>query len=328
MKKKVFSGVQPSGIIHIGNYLGAIKNWVRLQEDYDCIFCIVDLHAITVPQNPAELSQNIRRVAAIYLAAGIDPKKSKIFVQSHRPEHAELAWILNCITTMGELSRMTQFKEKTAAQEKGSVGAGLFEYPVLMAADILLYQTEVVPVGEDQKQHVELTRDLAQRFNRRFGPVFKLPEPLIRREGARIMGLDNPHKKMSKTASSEYNWISLLDEPEKIRQKIKRAVTDSGTEIKFSPEKPAISNLLTIYSEMTGTSIEELEEKYQGKGYAEFKDDLAEAIVEVLAPIQKKIKEYLADEAELEKILLEGARAVAPQAQETLKKVKELVGLG
>ena len=327
--KKIFSGVQPSGVLHLGNYLGAIKQFVELQNssDNECIFCVVDLHAITVPQEPKILKEKILEVAALYLACGIDPAKSTIFVQSDRPEHSELAWILNCFTSMGELNRMTQFKEKSANPPGGAL-VGLFDYPVLMAADILLYQTTHVPVGEDQKQHIEITRDLAQRINNKFGQVFTVPEPMIKKETARIMGLDDPRQKMSKSAASSANYIALTDEPETIRDKIKKAVTDSGTEIKAGPDKPAISNLLTIFSGVTGKSVTELEQEFEGKNYSEFKDALAEAVIAELAPIQKKFKELMADKPALRKILDEGAASLAPAAQKTLKEVKEKIGLG
>lgn len=323
--ERIFSGIQPSGVIHLGNYLGAIKNWVALQDDYESIFCIVDLHAITVPQEPKELREAILLNAATYLACGVDPRKSVIFVQSQRPEHSELAWILMTIARMGELQRMTQFKEKTEGAKE--VGVGLFAYPALMAADILLYQTNLVPVGEDQKQHIELTRDLALRFNKRFGEIFTLPEPFIQKGGARITGLDSPTKKMSKSAG-EANYIALTDSPDVIRQKITRAVTDSGSEVKAGPDKPALTNLLTITSLLSEVSIPELEKKYQGKGYAEFKKDLAEIIIERLNPIREKIEEYLKNKDELQKILAEGSEKIAPLAQSTLKEVKTRVGLG
>ncbi|MCX6806636.1 MAG: tryptophan--tRNA ligase [Candidatus Berkelbacteria bacterium] len=330
--KRIFSGIQPSGIIHIGNYLGAIKQWVELQNNppalgADSIFCIVDLHAITEPQNPKELSKNILSIAAIYLAAGIDPKKSVIFVQSSRPEHTELAWILNCNAHMGELERMTQFKDKSAKFTKTSIPVGLFDYPVLMAADILLYKTTEVPVGEDQKQHVELTRDIAERFNHKYGQTFVIPKPIIKQTSARIMGLDDPTKKMSKSASSPNNYIAMTDNADIIRNKIKKAVTDSGTEIKADIKKPAITNLLNIYSEVSGKATADLEKQYSGKTYAQFKADLAEAIIEFLKPIQKKYSQILKDENNLKQILKVGSEKVAPIAQKTLKEVKEKVGL-
>ena len=330
LKKRIFSGIQPTNIVHIGNYLGALKNWVALQDEGEAIYCVVDLHAITVPQDPKILHDKTLETAALYLACGINPDKSTIFVQSSRPEHSELTWILNCFTYMGELNRMTQFKEKAAQQKNVSVG--LFDYPVLMAADILLYQTTHVPVGDDQEQHVELARDIAERINNKYacskGKIFTIPEPIIKKETARIMGLDNPTKKMSKSASSPANYIALTDSPETIREKIKRAVTDSGNEIKATEDKPAISNLLAIFSGVSGKTTAELEKEFEGKSYSEFKEALAEAIIYELAPIQKKFKELMKDKVALRKILNEGAEKLAPLAQKTLKEVKEKVGLG
>ena len=266
--KRIFSGIQPSGNIHLGNYLGAIKQWVDLADQFDeSIYCVVDLHAITTQQDPKILRKKILEVAALYIASGVDPDKSAIFVQSSRPEHSELAWILNCQAKMGELYRMTQFKEKSVKGTGDSAGVGLFVYPTLMAADILLYNATHVPVGEDQKQHVELTRDLAMRFNKNFGETFVIPEPIINKETARIMGLDDPTKKMSKSASSPYNYIAITDDADTIRNKIKRAVTDSGSEVKAGPDKPALTNLLTIFSEVTGKTAEEIEKEFAGKGY-------------------------------------------------------------
>lgn len=329
MTKRIFSGIQPSGVIHLGNYLGAIKQWVKLQDQYDeNIFCIVDLHAITAPQKPEELKKNILSIAAIYLAAGIDLKKSTIFVQSEMPEHSELAWILNCQAKIGELSRMIQFKEKSASGVAENASVGLFDYPVLMAADILLYQASAVPVGEDQKQHVELTRDLALRFNSKYGETFVVPEPIIKKETARIMGLDDPSKKMSKSASSSQNFIALTDDAETIRAKIRKAVTDSGSEIKAATDKPAITNLLNIFSEISAKYPEQLEKEYAGKNYGEFKNDLAESLIEYLKPIQAKYLEYMRNPAELVSILKTGREKVAPLAHETLAKVKTKIGLG
>ncbi|MDD2753348.1 MAG: tryptophan--tRNA ligase [Candidatus Portnoybacteria bacterium] len=322
--ERIFSGVQPSGVLHIGNYLGAIKNWVNLQNDHQCIFCVVDLHAITVSQDPKELLKKTVEVAKIYLAAGIDPKKSTIFVQSHVKEHAELAWILNTITKIPELERMTQFKDK-AKDGKKEASMGLFDYPVLMAADILLYKTVGVPVGEDQVQHIELTRDLAQRFNNKFGEIFTVPKALVRKEGARIMGLDDPIKKMSKSAASQYNYISLTDSPDDVREKIKKAVTDSGKEIVFSQDKPALANLLTIYSLLGGQTIKDIEAKYKDKGYADFKKDLAEVVVEFLEPFQEKYNAL--DDNEVLEILREGAKKAQVIASQTMSEVKKAVGL-
>jgi len=327
--KKIFSGIQPSGTIHLGNYLGAISQWVSLQESSDeAIFCIVDLHAITVSQDPAELRENIAKVAVLYLAAGINPEKSIIFVQSTRSEHAELAWILNTIAKMGELSRMTQFKDKSSKEKIESVNLGLFGYPVLMAADILLYQTTQVPVGEDQKQHVELARDLATRFNSKFGITFSIPEPIIKKESARIMGLDDPTKKMSKSANSVYNYISILDKEDVAVDKIKRAVTDSGSEIRSSADKPAITNLLNIYSQISGKSVSELETEFQGKNYGSFKESLAVAVVDFLKPIQKKYENIISDRDSLAKILESGSERAGQIGQKTLHDVKNKLGLG
>lgn len=327
--KRIFSGIQPSGILHLGNYLGAIKQFVASQDEGDAerIFCIVDLHAITVPQEPKELKKNILSVAAMYLACGIDPEKSAIFVQSDRPEVTELAIILNCFTNMGELERMTQFKDKSGANPK-SVSVGLFDYPVLMAADILLYQTTDVPVGEDQKQHVEIARDIAERVNNKYGQVFIVPNPLIKKETARIMGLDDPSKKMAKSASSALNYIALTDDAETIRDKVKKAVTDSGSEIKSGADKLAISNLLIIFSGVSGKSILELEQEFEGKNYSEFKSALAEAIIDFLAPIQKKYSDLMSEPEKLREILDQGAKKLEPIAQKTLTDVKSKIGLG
>lgn len=329
MKKTIFSGIQPSGVIHLGNYLGAIKQWVKEQNEADqAVFCIVDLHAITIPQSPAELKKNILSMAALYLAAGIDQEKSIIFVQSSRPEHAELMWILNCQAKIGELTRMTQFKEKSAKESAESAGVGLFDYPVLMAADILLYSTTNVPVGEDQKQHVELTRDLAQRFNAKFGETFIIPEPVIKKESARIMGLDDPSKKMSKSAASTYNYIAMTDDPETIKNKIKKAVTDSGSEIKSGADKPAMTNLLNIYSEVTDKTVTELEREFAGKSYGEFKDSLALAVIEYLRPIQQRYFELMKDEEKLKQILADGSDRAGKIASAKIQEVKDHIGLG
>jgi tryptophanyl-tRNA synthetase len=319
--RRIFSGIQPSGNLHIGNYLGAIKNWVKLQDEYDSIFCVVDMHAITVPQNPEELKKKTIEVAKIYLASGIDPKKCSLFIQSHVQEHAELMWILNTIVKIPELERMTQFKDKS---EKSGIDAGLLNYPVLMAADILLYDTNLVPVGKDQLQHIEITRTLANRFNKRFGETFVIPEPYITKEGMSIMGLDDPSKKMSKSAKSDYNYIALNDSDEDVRRKIKKAVTDSGSEIVYGDDKPALKNLINIYSLLSDISAKEIEKKYKGKGYAEFKTDLTEEIIKFLAPFQKRIEEY-SDEKVLE-ILREGAEKVRPIAKAKLDEVREKIG--
>lgn len=382
MKQRIFSGVQPSGNLHIGNYLGAIKNWVSLQNDYEAIFCIVDLHAITVPQDPKVLREKIIEIAKIYVACGIDLKKSTIFVQSQVKEHAELGWILNTITKNGELAKMTQFKDKSGfdfdefenklnfASDKNfkkiendseikdqifdlsirqivelflgigykssrnffqefkekfnSVGVGLYDYPVLMAADILLYDTAVVPVGEDQVQHIELARTLARRFNTRFGETFIVPEAKINQEGKRIMGLDNPAKKMSKSAESSYNYIALNDDAETVRRKIKKAVTDSGSEIVYSDEKPALKNLINIYSLFSGKTTSEIEKMYSGKGYGDFKNDLAEVINNFLVPFQERFN-AISDE-EILAVLKDGAEKVRKIAEKKMREVKEKIG--
>jgi tryptophanyl-tRNA synthetase len=324
MTKRVFSGIQPSGTPTIGNYLGAMKNFVELQRDADCLFCVVDMHAITVPQDPAELRENTLSLAALYLAAGIDPKQSTLFVQSHVPAHAELGWILQCVVHFGELGRMTQFKDKSS--QRDVVTAGLFTYPALMAADILLYQTDLVPVGEDQKQHLELTRDLAERFNQRYGETFVIPEVYIPKVGGRIMSLEDPTKKMSKSDPSPNAYISMLDEPDVVRKKISRAVTDSGREVRFDKEnKAAISNLMTIFALCAGITLEEVEARFEGKGYGQFKKELAEVVVATLEPIQQRRRELLESGA-VPDILREGAERAASKAADTLAKVKERVG--
>jgi tryptophanyl-tRNA synthetase len=324
--KRVFSGVQPTGNIHLGNYLGALKQFVELQDDHECIYCIVDMHAITVPQDPKELRESILDVAALYLAVGIDPEKSIVFVQSDVPGHAELNWVLTCNSYTGELSRMTQFKDKSRGKE--SAPTGLFTYPVLMAADILLYDTDVVPVGNDQKQHIELTRDIAQRINNKYKKTFVVPDGRFMKAGARIMSLDDPTSKMSKSNENIHSRISLLDPPNKIKKSIMRATTDSDGIIKFDPEnKPGVSNLLTIYSVLSGISIEDLEKKYEGCGYGDFKKDLVEVTVNALAPIQERYNEIRNSE-ELIKILEDGAARANAIAEKTMKRVKDKFGLG
>jgi len=332
MNKVIFSGVQPSGNLHLGNYLGAIKNWVNLQNKYNCVFCVVDYHAITVKQDPKELKRKIIEIAKIYLAAGINPETSIIFQQSKVSAHTELAWILNTIAKVSELERMTQFKDK-AKSNKSNINMGLFGYPVLMAADILLYNTDVVPVGDDQSQHVELTRVLAKRFNSQFKDalptgrqVFKIPEAIIKKEGARIMGLDDATNKMSKSAKSEANYIALLDSPEKARKKVMRAVTDSGSEVKFDLEKkPAISNLLTIYSLLADADIKELEKHYENKMYGDFKKDLAEVVVKFLTDFQYKYKSF--DDAFIEEMLEKGRVRAEEIASKKLEEVKMAIGV-
>lgn len=324
--KRVFSGVQPTGNIHLGNYLGALKQFVELQDDHECIYCIVDMHAITVPQDPKELREHILDVAALYLAVGVDPKKSIVFVQSDVPGHAELSWVLTCNSYTGELSRMTQFKDKS--KNKESAPTGLFSYPVLMAADILLYDTDIVPVGNDQKQHIELCRDIATRINNKYKKTFVVPEGRFLKEGARIMALDDPTKKMSKSAENIHSRISLLDEPSKIKKSIMKATTDSDGVVRFDAEnKPGISNLLNIYSVLSGMTIPELETKYEGKGYGDFKKDLVDVVVEALAPIKKNYEEIRHSE-ELIKILKDGAVRADAIAQKTMKRVKDNFGLG
>jgi len=327
MKKRVFSGIQPTGNIHIGNYLGATRRWAAMQDDYDNIFCVVDLHAITVPQDPKVLKAKIREVTGLLLAAGIDPQRSIVFVQSHLPEHSELAWILNCFIPMGWMQRMTQFKEKSGKQ-KEQVSVGLFDYPALMAADILLYRTDVVPVGEDQKQHVELARDAAQRFNNIYGETFVLPEPFIGEVGARIMGLDDPTKKMSKSEEAPNHALNLLDTPDVVRKKIMRATTDSNTSVVFDESRPGIYNLLTIYQTLTGQKKPAIEAQFAGKGYGDFKKALAEVVIESLRPLQERYKEFTADTRRLDATLAEGAAKARPLAQKMLTEVKKRVGLG
>ncbi len=327
MKKRVFSGIQPSGDLHLGNYLGALKRWVDAQDKTDNIFCIVDMHAITVPQDPSELRQKIRELAAIYFAAGLDPEKSTVFVQSDISAHAELGWILNCFTPTGWLNRMTQFKDK-AGDDRESVSAGLYDYPVLMAADILLYDTDEVPVGEDQKQHVELTRDIAQRFNGIYGETFKLPEPKISQIAARVMSLDDPTKKMSKSNPSANSRINLLDAPELIRSKIMKATTDSEGAVKFDESRPGVYNLLEIYENLTGQSREEIEANFADKGYGDFKKEVAEVVVEALKPVQEKYHQLMENPETIEKMLQVGADKIRPMAEKTLAEVKQKVGLG
>ena len=324
MKKRIFSGAQPTGNLHIGNYLGALKNWVALQHEFESYFCIVNLHAITLPQDPKILRQKTLDLARIYLAAGIDPEKSIVFVQSDVSEHAELAWVLSCIARMGELERMTQFKDKGKGNTERA-GVGLFTYPVLMASDILLYRTDLVPIGKDQKQHLELTRDLAERFNRDFGETFKVPDPYIPPVGANILSLQEPAKKMSKSDENSNGSIYLLDDADTVTKKIKRAVTDSGTDINFDPERPAIANLLTIYQLLTKKAPYECEEHFAGRGYGQFKTELAEVLVDFLRPFQERVKDY--DDAELSKILRSGAETAGEIARGTIENVYERLGI-
>lgn len=322
--KRVFSGVQPTSQIHIGNYIGAIKRFVELQNDMDCFFCIVDLHSVTVPQDPKELFENSLQLAALYMAVGLDPNKVTLFLQSQVPAHSELAWLLQCNTYVGELNRMTQYKEKS--QGKETVTTGLYTYPVLMAADILLYDTNYVPVGNDQKQHLELCRDIAIRFNKKYGETFIVPEPLIAKFGARIMSLDDPTKKMSKSNDNKHSKINLLDSPSKIKKSIMKAVTDSNSEVRYDIEnKPGVSNLMTIYNILSKLSLDEIENKYKGLGYGAFKKDLVEVIVSYLEPIQTRYKDIL-ESGELEKVLKKGADRANEVSNKILHDVKKRMG--
>jgi tryptophanyl-tRNA synthetase len=324
---RVFSGIRPTGTLHIGNFLGAIRQWLSLQEKGECLFCIVDLHAITTPFKPKRLKKNIIELAVCYLAAGLNPEKSILFVQSHVKEHAELAWLLGTITPLGELKRMTQFKEKSKKHPQ-YVNAGLLNYPLLMAADILLYQTDIVPVGKDQQQHVELTREIARRFNRKFGKTFKIPRVLLPKTGSKIMSLDNPKKKMSKTDNPK-GCIELFASPAEIKKKIMKAVTDPGREIRYNLEKkPGISNLLTIFSLFSEEPIREIEKRFKGKGYKEFKEKLSKLLIEKLEPFRRKRKELLARGVYVREILEKGAKRARKIAQSTIREVKEKMGLG
>ncbi|WP_096189391.1 tryptophan--tRNA ligase [Evansella halocellulosilytica] len=326
MMKTIFSGIQPSGTLTLGNYLGAMKHFVELQEENSCYFCIVDQHAITVPQDRLQLRKNIRSLAALYLAVGIDPHKSTLFIQSEVPAHAQLGWMMQCVSYIGELERMTQFKDKSAGKE--GVSSSLLTYPPLMAADILLYKTDIVPVGEDQKQHLELTRNLAERFNSKYNDIFTIPEVKIPRVGARIMSLNDPSKKMSKSNPNQKSFISMLDDEKQILKKIKSAVTDSENEVRFDKEnKPGVANLLSIYSLCTGEAIESLEEKYAGKGYGEFKEDVAHAVINSLKPIQERYFELIESE-ELDRILDQGAEKANRDAKKMLAKAERAMGLG
>ena len=330
VKKRVLSGIQPSGNLTIGNYLGALQQWVAEQDVHDCYFCVVDLHALTVPQDPQALLQKTREVAALYLSAGIDPDRSAVFIQSHVPAHTELSWLLTCLTPLGWLYRMTQFKDKSAKQQQDSVGAGLLNYPVLMAADILLYQAAAVPVGDDQRQHLEFTRDIAQRFNYQYGDTFTIPEAMIPKEGARIMGLDNPLGKMSKSEASEYHAVYLLDPPDVARKKIMRATTDSNRDIRFSsdPERAGVNNLLTIYQALTGQSRETIEASFESaRGYGDLKKTVADAVVDRLTPLQARYGELMGESGYLDEILGEGAARARAVADATLATAREGVGL-
>ncbi len=324
-KKVVFSGVQPSGALTLGNYIGALRNFVDLQDEYDCYYCIVDMHAITVPQVPKDLRRNSLDVLALYLASGMDPDKSTLFIQSHVPAHAELAWVLNTLTYMGQLNRMTQFKEKSKKSEE-NLNAGLFTYPVLMAADILLYQADFVPVGDDQKQHLELARDLAIRFNNRYSDTFVVPEPLIKEFGARIMSLQNPQAKMSKSDQDVNAFILLQDSKDVIARKIKKAVTDSKASVRYSDDQLGVKNLINIYSVLEGISVDEIVSRYENKGYGDFKKDLGEVVIKALEPLQAKYKDYLNNKDYLEEVYKKGARKAEEKAFKTLAKVYKKVG--
>jgi tryptophanyl-tRNA synthetase len=325
MKPRVLSGIQPTGSLHIGNYLGALRNWVKMQYDYECVFCIVDLHAITLYQDPAELREKIRQTAAIFIACGIDPKVSSVIVQSTVAEHAELCWLLTCVTPLGWLERMTQFKDKAARQE--SVSDGLLQYPVLMAADILLYKANAVPVGEDQSQHLELTRDLAQRFNALYGETFAMPETKLPAVGARIMGLDDPTKKMSKSETGSGHSIGLLEEPSAIRKKIMRATTDSLPAVDFENMGPGVANLLTIHQAFTGWTDDQVKAHFAGMRYGDLKKTVAEAVLAGLEPIQTRYREITSDPGYLDGVLREAADRVRPLAADTVRKVKERMGI-
>ncbi|WP_055666812.1 tryptophan--tRNA ligase [Desnuesiella massiliensis] len=325
-RKVIFSGIKPSGDLTLGNYIGAIKNWVKLQDEYDCYFCVVDLHAITVRQEPKDLRQRTLEILSIYIASGIDPDKNTLFIQSHVPVHSEAAWLLNCYTYMGELSRMTQYKDKS--QKLGdSISAGLFNYPVLMAADILIYNADLVPVGKDQKQHLEIARDIAERFNNIYSPTFVIPDAYIPTEGAKIMDLQDASKKMSKSEENPNGYILIMDPPEVIRKKVSRAVTDSLGIVKYSDEQPGVKNLINILSVLTKASPEEIEKNYEGKGYAQFKSDVAEAIIKELEPIQTKVKELMANKSYLEEIYKKGAEKANYVSMKTLRKMQKKIGL-
>ena len=324
-KKRILSGIQPSGDLTLGSYLGAIRNWAALADEYDCYYMMADMHTITVRQVPAELRRHTLVQLAAYIASGLDPEKNVLFVQSHVPAHAQLGWVLDCYTMFGELSRMTQFKDKSA-KNADNINAGLFTYPALMAADILLYQTDLVPVGEDQRQHLELTRDIAQRFNGIYGDVFKVPDAYIGKVGARVMALQEPTKKMSKSDENQNNIITLMDDPKVIMNKMKRAMTDSDTEVRFAEEKPGISNLLSIYCAVTGKTIAEAEKEFAGVGYGTFKTAVGEAVVAELEPVQKRVKELEANKDYLDAIIKSGAEKASRLADRTLTKVQKKVG--
>lgn len=322
----IFSGIQPSGVITLGNYLGALKQFVELQDEHDCYFCVVNQHAITVPQDPKTLRENTRKLAALYLAVGLDPQKITLFIQSEVPAHVQLGWIMECTVHIGELERMTQYKDKSANLKDG-VSGGLLTYPALMAADILLYNTDFVPVGEDQKQHLEITRDIAQRFNYRYGEIFTIPEIIVPKQGARVMSLQDPTKKMSKSDENENGFISMLDEPKVIEKKIKRAQTDSEASVHYDKDnKPGVANLMSIYSACTGKSLDEIENLYQGKGYGDFKKDLAQIVVETIKPIQERYNQLINSD-ELDEVLNAGAKKANKVASAMLEQVEKAIGL-
>lgn len=326
-KKIILSGIQATGKLTLGNYLGAIDNWVKMQEEYDCYYMIANLHSLTVRNDPETLKNNTLKILAIYVAAGLDPEKNTIFIQSQVKEHAELGWILDCYTYMGELSRMTQYKDK-AAKHADNINAGLFTYPALMAADILLYKADLVPVGQDQMQHLEITRDIAERFNKLYGETFVIPEGYVRKSSAKIMGLQDPKQKMSKSATNVNDVIFLEDEPEVILKKFKKAVTDSENKVRFDPEnKPGVSNLMQIYSAITSKTMEEIEKEFEGSGYGDFKTKVAESVIEKIEPIQKRYKEILNNPKYLEKIYTRGAENARKLASETLNAVKQKIGI-
>ncbi len=326
-KKRIFSGVQPSGNLTIGNYLGAIKNWIPMQDEFECLYCVVDLHTLTVRQVPAELRQRSLNLLALYMACGLDPQKSILYLQSHVSAHAELAWILNCYTYMGELNRMTQFKDKSA-KHADNINAGLFAYPVLMAADILLYQTDLVPIGQDQKQHLEITRDIAERFNKAYGETFTIPEPYIPKIGAKIMSLQEPEKKMSKSDENENAYVFILDSEDAIIRKFKRAVTDSEREIRYDEEnKPGVSNLISIYSAVTGKGFSDIEKEFSGSSYGELKEVVGQSVAQMLKPIQQKYNDLTANKDYLNSILKENSEKASYMARKTLSKVQRKIGL-
>jgi len=324
-KKRVFSAIQPSGMLTLGNYLGALKNWTLMQDEFECLYAVADLHAITVRQEPAKLREQIRSTFALLLAVGVDPEKSPVFLQSHVAEHSQLAWLLNCYTQYGELQRMTQFKDKSQ-KHADNINAGLFTYPTLMAADILLYQADLVPIGQDQKQHLELTRNIAERFNMTYSPTFTIPEPYIPKVCARVMSLQDPTKKMSKSDENVNSWIAILDKPDDIIRKVKRAVTDSEACVRYGEGKDGVNNLMSIYSACTGATYEQIETEFAGKGYGDFKAAVGEAIVETLRPVQERYNQIITDKAYLEELYAKGAESARHIARKTVSKVMRKIG--